>query len=111
MLRGGYFGRRAIDKYTERHSVGAKGEWGAGDLVGRFEFLVLVLETVELPINAVLREELLVRTVLAELAFVHDEDGVCALHGGEAMRDDHRGAAGNHSIERGADADLGLSVD
>ena len=51
------------------------------------------------------------RAVLAELAFVHDEDGVRALHGGEAVRDDDRGAAGNHAVERGADADLGLGVD
>src|ERR1700749_4115589 len=56
-------------------------------------------------------EKLLVRAVLAELALVHHKDGVCALHGGEPVRDDDRGAAGDHAVERGAYADLGFRVD
>src|ERR1700739_3704457 len=51
------------------------------------------------------------RAVLAELAFVHDENGVGALHGGEAVRDDDGGSAGDHAVERGANADLGVGVD
>ena len=83
----------------------AQAEWW------RYRRLVLVLKAVELPVDAAVREELLVRAVLAELAFVHDKDGVGALHGGEAVRDDDRGAAGDHAVKRGADADLGVGVD
>jgi len=42
-------------------------------------FLVLILELVELEVEAVVGEELLVGALFAELAFVHDEDGVGAL--------------------------------
>jgi hypothetical protein len=92
-------------------SVGAEHKRSCGDTGTGLEFLVLVLEAVELPVDAAVREELLVRAVLTELAFVHDEDGVGALHGGEAVCDDDRGAAGYHAVERGADADLGVGVD
>ena len=48
-------------------------------------FLVFVLELVELPVEASLDEELLVAAHLAELTFVHDENGFGALDGGEAV--------------------------
>ena len=64
-------------------------------------FLVLVLELVELVVEAVAGEELLVGALLAELAFVHDEDGVCGLDGGEAVGDEDAGAAGDHAGEGG----------
>ena len=51
-------------------------------------FLVFVLELVELPVEAAVGEQLLVGALLAELAFVHDEDGVGALDGGEAVGDE-----------------------
>ena len=51
------------------------------------------------------------RAHFAELAFVHDEDGVCALHGGEAVGDEDAGAAFDHAFERAADAQLGVGVD
>ena len=56
-------------------------------------------------------EQLLVRAVLAQLAFVHDEDGVGALDGAEAVRDEHAGAAGDHALKRRADAEFGFGVD
>ena len=74
-------------------------------------FLVFVLELVELVVEAAFGEELLVGALLAELAFVHDEDGVGALDGGEAVGDEDAGAAGDHAGESGADAELGVGVD
>ena len=53
----------------------------------RGDFLVFVLELVELPVEAAVGEELLVGALLAELALVHDEDGVGALDGREAVGD------------------------
>ena len=49
--------------------------------------------------------------VLAELAFVHDEDGVGGLDGAEAVRDEDAGAAGDHAGEGEADAVLGVGID
>ncbi len=49
--------------------------------------------------------------LLAELSAVHDEDGVGALDGGEAVGDEDRGAAGDHAIEGEADAEFGVGVD
>ena len=68
--------------------VGAEGFERCGGVAAGAELLVAVLELVELPVEAALGEELLVGAALAELAFVHDEDGVGALDGGEAVRDE-----------------------
>jgi len=57
------------------------------------------------------REEFLVCALLAQLAFVHDEDGVGALDGGETVRDEDGGAAGNHALQCRSHAKLGLGVD
>src|SRR5512142_2046784 len=51
------------------------------------DFLVLVLELVELVVDAALGEQLLVRAHFSNLALVHDDDLVGALHGREAVRD------------------------
>ena len=56
-------------------------------------------------------EQLLVGAHLAELALVHDENGVGALHGREAMCDKHAGPAFDHALERAADAQLGVGID
>ena len=58
-----------------------------------------------------LRKQLLVAAHFAKLALVHDEDDVGLLHGGEAVRDDDRGAALNHALQGQADAQLGVGVD
>src|SRR5262249_41657799 len=47
------------------------------------QLLVFVLELVELPVDAAVGEQLLVAADLAHLAFVHDDDLVGALDGGE----------------------------
>ena len=46
----------------------------------RRQFLIFVLELIELPVEAALREQFLVGAQLSELAFVHDEDGFGALN-------------------------------
>ena len=48
---------------------------------------------------------------LAELALVHDEDGVGGLNGAEAVGDEDAGAAGDHAGEGEADAVFGVGVD
>ena len=87
-----------------------QGSGGRGVGLGG-EFLVFVLELVKLVIQATLGEELLVGALLAELAAVHDEDGVGALNGGEAVRDEDGGAAGDHAVEGEANAEFGVGVD
>src|SRR5438309_10119736 len=51
------------------------------------------------------------RALLAQLPLVHDENGVGALDGREAMGDQDGGAAGDHAREREADAKFGFGVD
>ncbi len=73
--------------------------------------LILVLELVELPVKAALGQQLLVRAHLAQLALVHDQDGIGALHGGEAVGDQHAGAAFDHALQCAANAQLGVGID
>ena len=54
------------------------------------DLLVFVLELVELIVNTAIGEQLLVSSHFAHLAFVHHDDLVGALHGREAVGDDHR---------------------
>ena len=84
--------------------------WGVGGYGGG-DFLVAVLELIELPVEAALGEELLVGAALAKLALVHDEDGVGGLDGGEAVGDEDGGASGDHAGEGKADAEFGVGVD
>ena len=48
---------------------------------------------------------------LAQLAFVHDEDAVGALDGGQPMRDHDGRAAFHQARQRLANAQLGFGVD
>ena len=64
------------------------------------QFLILVLELVQAVINSALGEQLLVRTLLAQSAFVEYENAIGVLDGAEAVRDDQRGAAFEQAIER-----------
>ena len=77
----------------------------------RADLLILVLQLVELPVEAALREQLLVGAHLAQLAFVHHENRVGALDGGEPVRDEDAGAALDHAIESAANAQFGVGVD
>ena len=51
------------------------------------------------------------RADLAQLAFVHDDDAVGALDGGEAMRDDDGRAALHQLLQRFANPQFGFGVD
>ena len=80
--------------------------------MGRFaELLILVLELVQLPVEAAVGEKLLVGSTFAKLALVHDEDGVRALNGGEPVRNKDRGPASDHPGESDPDANLGIGID
>jgi hypothetical protein len=67
------------------------------------------LELVELPINPAHCQQLLMRAGLAQLAFVHDEDAVSALDGGQAVRDHDGRSALHEAAERFANA-ISVSV-
>src|SRR3954466_3343097 len=79
----------------------------------RRDFLIFVLELVELPVYAALAEQMLVAAHLAHASFVHDDDLVGALDGGKPVRHDDGGAAlgADHAGECVADAELGLGID
>src|SRR6185437_2094052 len=78
--------------------------------LGLLQFLVLVREAIEAPVDAALLQQLLVGTLLAQHALVHDEDQVGALDGREAMGDTDAGAAGEHAGEGFANFELGVGV-
>ena len=75
------------------------------------QLLVLVLQLVELPVDAAMGQQLLVRADLADLALVHHDDLVGALNGAEAVGDHDRGAAFDHAGQRVAHAEFGFGVD
>ena len=58
-----------------------------------------------------LREQLLVRARLAQLALVQHQDLVHVLDGRQPVRDGDRRAAGHQHVQRVADQELGLGVD
>src|SRR6185437_11806190 len=82
-----------------------------GRSIGRDEFLIFVLQAVELVVEPSVRKQLLVGSLLAELALMHYEDRVSALYGGEAVRDEDAGAAGDHAFKSGTHANLCFGVD
>src|SRR5262245_55619154 len=68
------------------------------------------LEPVEPRVDTVLREQLGVRALLAELALVEHENAVGVEDRAQAVRDHERGAALQEPAERGLDLALGLDV-
>src|SRR5712692_3931150 len=83
---------------------------GAGDADGQADFLVLVLELVETVVNAAMAEQFLVRALLAQAAFVEDQNTLGVLDGAQAVRDDDGRAAGEQAVQRGADLQLSFGV-
>ena len=51
------------------------------------------------------------RARFAQLALVHDQDQVCPLNGGQPVRDDYRGTASDHLLQRGTNAKLCFRID
>src|SRR2546426_1335630 len=80
-------------------------------LVTALPLLVLILQLVQLPINASRREKLLVRSHLAHMALVHHQNTVRALDGRKPVRDHDRRAPLHQVIERLANPLLRLRVD
>src|ERR1019366_1306004 len=76
----------------------------------RRHFLILILQLVKLVVNPALGQQLLVRSHLADLAFVHHDDLVGALDGRESVRDDQRRSPFHHAVERVAYPELGLRI-
>src|ERR1700687_1384812 len=76
----------------------------------RRHLLILVLQLIELVINPALGQQLLVRSHLADLAFVHHDDLVGPLDGREPVRDDQRSPPFHHAVERVAHPELGLRI-
>src|SRR6266702_8864059 len=74
-------------------------------------FLVFVLELVQLPIEAALGEQLLVRAHLAQLALVNHEDRVGALHGRETVSDQDARPAFDHALQGAPNAKFSVGVD
>src|SRR3954454_2671057 len=74
------------------------------------ELLILILELIELPIDASHRQELLVTSGLSQPAFVHDKNAIGPLNGRETMRDDDRSSSRYKPAKRFPNPDLGFGV-
>ncbi len=74
------------------------------------QFLLLVLELVETIVDTALRQQFLVRSLLAEAALVENENAVRVLYRTQTMRDYEGGAAGKQAVEGFADLEFGLGV-
>src|SRR6266853_1619764 len=76
----------------------------------RRHLLILILQLIQLVVNPALGQQLLVRSHLADLAFVHHDDLVGALDGREPVGDDQRRPPFYHAVERVAHPKLGLRI-
>ena len=75
------------------------------------QFLILVLQLVELVVDSAIRQQFLMSAHFADLAFVHDDDLVGTLDGREAVGNDQRGASFDHAAERVAHFEFGFGID
>ena len=75
------------------------------------DFLIFVLQLIQLVVNAAIGKQLLVGTHFADLSLMHDDDLVRALDGREAVRDDERGASFDHAAEGVANPKFGFRID
>jgi hypothetical protein len=73
-------------------------------------FLPGKLPAVQLGIQAARGQELVMGSVFADLALVDDQDLVGLADGGQPVRDNQRGAAGQRGFERPLNGQLGLGV-
>ena len=65
----------------------------------------------ELPVFAVLGEQLFVRATLDDTAVLEDHDRVGIAHGGQAVRDHKRGASAHDAVHTALDKLFGTRVD
>src|SRR5581483_10965078 len=73
--------------------------------------LIFVLELVELPIDAALRQQLLVRAALPQPSFMHHQNPVGALNRRKPVGHNDRRTAGDDAAESFAHAELSLRID
>jgi hypothetical protein len=59
------------------------------ELLSPVNFLILVLQLVQLPVDTTLREKFAVRAGFPQLGLVHDENPIGPLDRGESVRDYH----------------------
>src|SRR5882757_6457885 len=76
----------------------------------KVQLLLLVLQLIKPIVNAALGEKLLMRALLAQAAFVKDENAIGVLNGAQAMRDDKRGSSGEQAAKGLADQQFRLGV-
>jgi len=79
----------------------------AGEAV---HFLVLLLELVELPVEAALASSSWCVPDSRNCPLVHHQNGVGALHGGEAMGNQNACPALDHALQCAANAQLGVGI-
>ena len=72
---------------------------------------MLELRVVEVVIESAFLDELLVRAFFDDVALVHNEDYVCVLDGGEAVRNDKRCLVLHKFFKRLLDFEFGAGVD
>lgn len=65
----------------------------------------------QLPVLAVLGEQLFVRAALDDAAVFEDHDGVGVADGGQAVRDHKRGASAHDAVHAALDELFGARVD
>src|SRR5579884_2028171 len=73
--------------------------------------LIFVLELVELPIDAALRQQLMVRAALPQPSFMHHQNPVGALNRRKPVGHNDRRTAGDDAAESFAHAELSLRID
>src|SRR5229473_4937525 len=74
------------------------------------QLLLLVLQLVQAIVDSALSEKLLMRTLLAQAAFVEYEDAVGVLNGAQPVSDYQCGAAREQTIQSFANEQLSLGV-
>src|SRR5262245_50526730 len=76
-----------------------------------FILLFLILQTVQLIIDATLRQKFVVCTRFTNLTFMHDNDRMRTLYGRKTMRYDDRGSSGEKPVYGLLNQKFGLRID
>jgi hypothetical protein len=74
------------------------------------QLLLFVLELIQAEVDAALSQELLVRALFAQAAFMEHEDAVSVLDRAETVSDHQRGAPGKQSAQSFADLQFCFGV-
>src|SRR5580704_678384 len=105
---GGISDRRLIarrQRSRERGSARGAVRWKS-----LAEFLFFILQLIQTIVNSALRQEFLMSALLAQAAFVEDENAVGVLHSAQAVRNDQGRSAGEEAFHGIANEKFGLGV-